>query len=105
MIYNSKEMEEKSVLATAAKMCAAARTAPMARGVDRIETLVLTGEDKDRLADKMQEIGENGGEANFFFVRDAGNVRASEALVLIGTQKAVTGLAYCGFCGFKNCGD
>lgn len=105
MRYESRELEEKSVLATAAKMCAAARTAPKARGIDRIETLVLTGEEKDKLADKMEEIFETTGEANAFFKRDAGNVRVSEAVVLIGTKKAYLGLTYCGFCGLENCGN
>ena len=105
MKYESREMEERSVLATAAKMCAAARTAPKARGVDRIETLVLTGADKDRVADKMEEIFEATGEANAFFKRDADNVRNSAAIVLIGTKKACTGLTYCGFCGFGDCGN
>lgn len=105
MRYESRELEERSVLATAAKMCAAARTAPKARGIDRIETLVLTGEEKDKLADKMEEIFEATGEANAFFKRDAGNVRASEAVVLIGTKKDYMGLSYCGFCGLENCGN
>lgn len=104
MRYESRELEEKSVLATAAKMCAAARTAPKARGIDRIETLVLTGEEKDKLADKMEEIFEATGEANAFFKRDAGNVRDSEVVVLIGTKKDYMRLSYCGFCGFGNCG-
>ena len=105
MRYESREMEERSVLATAAKMCAAARTAPKAKGVDRIETIVLIGKEKDALADKMEAIYEATGESNAFFKRDAGNVRASEAVVLIGTKKACTGLSYCGFCGFGNCGN
>lgn len=105
MIYHSSDLEHKAVLETAARMCAAARTAPKARGVDRIETLVLTGEDKDRLADKMDEIFEATGEANAFFKRDAENIRNSEAIVMIGTKKAATGLTYCGFCGFGDCGN
>ncbi len=105
MRYESRDLEERSVLATAAKMCAAARTAPKARGIDRIETLVLTGEEKDKLADKMEEIFEATGEANAFFKRDAGNVRDSEAVVLIGTKKGYMGLSHCGFCGLENCGN
>lgn len=105
MRYESYEMEERGILETAAKMCAAARTAPKARGIDRIETLVLTGEEKDKVADKMEEIGLKGGEANAFFVRDAGNVRQSAAIVLIGTKKAYLGMSYCGFCGLENCGN
>ena len=36
MIYESKELEEKALLATAAKMCVAARTAPKTRGIDEV---------------------------------------------------------------------
>ena len=56
MIYNEKQMEEKAVLETAAKMCAAARTSPKTKGVDNIVTVVLTGKEKDELADKMEEV-------------------------------------------------
>lgn len=105
MRYESKEMEKRSVLETAARMCAAARTAPKTRGIDRIETVVLTGEEKDGLADKMTELFGITGEANAFFKRDAENVRNSEAVVLIGTKKGFAGLSVCSFCGFQNCGD
>ena len=36
MQYSAQQMEEQAVLAAAAKMCAAARTAPKAKGLDRI---------------------------------------------------------------------
>lgn len=50
MIYSSKDMESRAVLDTAAKICAAARTAPKTRGMDGLVTCVLTGEDKSQLA-------------------------------------------------------
>lgn len=50
MRYASRELEEKGILDTAARMCAAARTAPKGRGIDRIETVVLTGEEKEAAA-------------------------------------------------------
>ena len=80
MLYTSGEMEQQAVLNTAAKLCAAARTAPKAHGKDTIRTLVLTGEDKNRVADKMEEIGtrELGAEKMpAWFGRDADNVRRS----------------------------
>lgn len=46
MKYEAGQMEEQAILETAAKMCAAARTAPKAKGLDRIVTLVLTGAEK-----------------------------------------------------------
>lgn len=39
-------------------MCAVARTAPKARGMDSVSSMVLTGEDRLRLARRMVEIEE-----------------------------------------------
>ena len=106
MMYQSSQMEDQAVLATAARMCAAARTAPKAKGIDNIMTLVLTGEEKETLAAKMDEIAvrEFAGKPNGFG-RDANNVRSAQAVVLIGVKRAYTGLTYCSFCGFSNCGE
>lgn len=105
MIYTSIEMEEKALLQTAAKMCAAARTAPKATGVDIIYTLVLTGDEKEQLAQKMDEIGERDfadqGEA--WYKRDARNVRGAQAIVLVGAKRSVRGIGKCGYCGFGDC--
>lgn len=57
MLYKSDYLEEKAALQTAAKMCAAARTAPKAHGRDTLHTFVLTGDEKEALAQKMEEIG------------------------------------------------
>jgi len=104
MIYSATEMEEKAVIMTAEKMCAAARTAPKARGRDNIVTLVLTGEDKNALADKMEEIyARENDEKLSFFTRDARNLRDAAALVLIGAKRESTLLTYCSYCGFENC--
>ena len=104
MKYDAQQMEEQAVLATAAKMCAAARTAPKAKGLDHIETLVLTGADKDALADKMHEVATREfGDAPSTFHRDAENLRAAAAVVLIGIHPARRGLAYCSLCGFESC--
>lgn len=79
MLYQSDYMEEKAILQTAARMCAAARTAPKAHGRDTLHTLVLTGEEKENLAKKMEEVGrrEMGDGMNTWYGRDAGNVRAA----------------------------
>ena len=104
MKYEAGQMEEQAVLETAAKMCAAARTAPKAKGLDRIVTLVLTGEEKDALADKMHEVANREfGDAPSTFHRDAENLRAASAVVLIGIRPMPRGLAYCSLCGFANC--
>lgn len=107
MIYESKQMEEQAVLQTAARMCAAARTAPKAHGKDTICTLVLTGQEKEKLAEKMVEIGQRdfGEKADTWFVRDANNVLSAQAVVLVGVNKIYRSVPHCLFCGFSNCGE
>ncbi|WP_138263163.1 ferredoxin domain-containing protein [[Clostridium] hylemonae] len=105
MLLQSGTLEERGVLDTAAKMCVAARTAPKAKGVDEILTLVLTGEEKNLLADKMEEMGVRyfKDKAFVWYGRDAENVRKSQAVVLIGARKSYRGVGQCALCGFKNC--
>ncbi len=105
MMYQSKQMEEQAVLQTAAQMCAAARTAPKAHGKDTVYTMVLTGEEKDALAEKMEELGTKlmGDKMGTWYGRDANNVRAAQALVLIGVAKQYRNVPNCGYCSFANC--
>ena len=105
MIYTSDKMEEAALLDAAQLMCAAARTAPKTRGLDNVKTLVLTGEDILALADKMEEIDlrVNNGERTFLS-RDAGNLRRSGAVVLVGIEKKTYGLN-CRYCGFESCAE
>ena len=104
MIISSQKVEEQAVLNLAYAVCAAARTAPKGRGVDQIDTAVLIGEDKARVAQEMRRIGEKFGDAGKFFIRDAGNVDACAALILIGAKRQPRGLnELCGMCGFANC--
>ena len=104
MMFSEKQMEEKAVMNTASRMCAAARTAPKARGIDNIITLVITGKEKDALADKMDAINEREFEGtSTIFPRDAKNLRLAQAVVLIGVKRIYAGLKFCSFCGFENC--
>ena len=105
MIYNNLDMESKAILQTAARMCAAARTAPKAHGKDTLHTFVLTGEDKDALAAAMERVGqqEMGNKMNSWYGRDANNVRSAQAVVLIGADKKQRGVPHCGYCGFGDC--
>ena len=63
MLINSSKAEETAILNLAYSVCAAARTAPKACGTDHLETAVLIGEDKDRVAADMRKIGESMGES------------------------------------------
>lgn len=79
MIINSEDAEKDALLIAAKLMVAAARTAPKAGGRDYIKTMILTGEDKDRLANAMPTTGPQG-DSNVKNIRDAG------AVVLIGVD-------------------
>ena len=105
MVIDSKKAEEQAVLNLAYGICAAVRTAPKARGVDHLETMILTGEDMEKLSAEMRRIGQSFGDAGSFFVRDAGNVDKSKAVVLVGAKYETRGLSErCGLCGFGSCG-
>lgn len=102
MKITSHDAEKATIIAVAQAMATAARTAPKAVGIDHIETLILTGEDLLPLADTMEALGKEYDKA--FFIRDAGNVRNSSAVLLIGATGGVRGLNdICGYCGSKNC--
>jgi uncharacterized ferredoxin-like protein len=104
MIEDSRTAEEQAVISVARKMCAAARTAPKACGKDHLETCIVTGEDKEKLADEMERLAEKFEKP--FFIRDAGNIRASHAVVLIGAIRGQRNLnECCGLCGYKNCAE
>lgn len=95
-------MEMQVALDAAIRMCAAARTAPKAKSVDRIKTMTLTGEDKDKLAAELRRLGEE--KKLDFYLRDAGNLDAAQAVALIGTTQGYRGLGEaCGLCHFNGC--
>jgi len=82
-------------------MMVSARTAPKSGGRDDVETLLVFGEDKDRIADEMEKIGF---ERNLpGFSRDGKNVRDSAAVVLIGVEGTKSFAMDCGGCGFNTC--
>jgi uncharacterized ferredoxin-like protein len=62
----------------------AARTAPKARGLDTLVAAILGGEDKNRLADEMERAGKDKNLPTR--IRDAGNVKNSELVILIGVK-------------------
>lgn len=102
MKYTSDEMEQAAVLRTAEAMCAAVRTAPKARGIDHLDSCAVTGEHIEALACEMERLGEAMDYA--FFLRDAKNVRASQAVVLVGARYGQRGLNEgCALCRHENC--
>ena len=106
MIRESKTMEEMALLQTAARMCAAARTAPKAHGKVTIRTLVVTDREKEDLAAEMEALGRElmGEKMPTWYGRDANNVRGAGAVVLVGARREYRGVPHCGYCGFSDCG-
>ena len=102
MFVNSAAAEEKAVLNAAYAICAAIRTAPKACGIDRIATAVLSGEDKNAVADEMRRISVACSDK--IFARDAENVDKSTAVVLVGVTEKTRGIGkICQLCHFSDC--
>ena len=103
MIKIMEDAERDAALQVADLMAAAASTAPKGSGKDKIITVILTGEDKDLLVQKMHEAAKEYQEE--FIERDAINVENSHCIVLIGVTSEPFGLNNCSMCGFKNCSE
>ena len=103
MIKNMEQSKEAGILQAADMMVCAALTAPKGSGKDTIRASVVTGEEKDKLRDKMLALAEAYGMPNF--ARDAGNVDNAQAVVLIGCTGTYFGMSNCGICGFEDCGQ
>ncbi len=100
MFELEQEIRTKFVQTIAQNMAVAARTAPKARGLDSLQIGIVSGEELNKLAEKMNEIGE--AKEMPFFLRDALNIENSEAVLLVGTSFSPIGLN-CGYCGHPTC--
>ena len=96
---------EKDALATVAGLMAlAARTAPKGKGQDSITIRVLTKTEIKKLVAAMKVYGESH-ESYRFFLRDAANVEASDACILIGATGRDAAGINCGACGYAGCAE
>jgi len=100
-IIKSNLSENEGLLNVAKLMMISARTAPKTGGKDDVETLLIYGEDKDKIATEMDKIGEERNSKGF--LRDGKNVRDSEAIILVGVEGTKNFGLDCGGCGFKTC--
>ncbi|NWF91766.1 MAG: hypothetical protein HXY46_02530 [Syntrophaceae bacterium] len=107
-VLTSGKIEKEALEMGASMMAVSARTAPKTRGIDSVKTVILTGEDLERLAAAMErKVGEKSTELPIF-KRDADNVRGSAAVLLIGVSrdpKRVEVPFNCGACGYRSCKD
>lgn len=102
MFIRGAVAEKNTILYTAELMCSAARTAPKARGIDKIVTGIVTGDEKDAISNEMRKLFDETGAA--YFERDSINLDNSQAVVLVGTVGGMKGLN-CGLCGCSTCAE
>ena len=99
--YSRMSRETNAVLVVADLMALAARTAPKGKGTDTIETTILRKKDLKAFAARLEKLGV---EKNIgFFLRDAKNIAAADACILIGSRGATVGGINCGGCGYPTC--
>jgi uncharacterized ferredoxin-like protein len=97
-VVTSKDGEKQGLLRAAEMMMVSCRTAPRSGGVDDVDTVLVTGSEKDKIAIEMDKMGDE--RKIDGFRRDADNVRRSEALFTHAA--AVRGLDFEGpSCVFK----
>jgi len=99
MIYNEQDLEQNAVNYITTMVVAAIKTAPKGKGINSLKTFVVTGEDKNKIAEYMKTKTERAS-----FKRDAGNIIESDAVILIGVKKVYIGLD-CGLCGYPTCAE
>lgn len=78
-----------------------AQTAPKTKGQSFVQTKILKGPVLHEVAEAMIAFGKKNGKKDFD--RDAKNIAASQALVLIGIENAAVVGLNCQACGFSDC--
>ena len=96
-MLSGAKAEYEAVMEACKLMLASIRTAPKARGLDTISSCVLTGDEKKKIAQWLQEQ-----DRPSFFSRDGICVEKAQALLLVGVKGEPVDLN-CGGCGFETC--
>jgi len=76
-------------------------TAPKSGGVDDVETILVTGQEKDKIAAEMERMGDE--RKLDGFRRDADNVKRSKAVLLMGVNGRKSFGLSCGACCHSTC--
>lgn len=93
--------EDNGLLAALKLMALSARTAPKGKGKDSIVTRIILKEELPALAARMKAFGEEYHLS--LFIRDAGNVAASAACLVVGVRGQETLGIDCQGCGYPSC--
>ena len=108
-IISSEDVETDAIFTAAKLMAASARTAPKGRGVDRIVTAIVSGDEKERIADAMEKKMREKKNPITAFEQDAKALRNSPCALLIGVKgtmpKKPENPLNCGACGHRSCAE
>ena len=105
-VIKSRAMEQDGIEKGAAMMALAMRTAPKTRGIDALETALVTGADLEMLAAAMEKKSETKSTTLPIFKRDANNVRSAAVVLLAGVKRDPKRMELpfnCGACGHQTC--
>ncbi|RLI03402.1 hypothetical protein DRO30_01145 [Candidatus Bathyarchaeota archaeon] len=91
------DFRSEAVRIAAYLMSISARTAPKSKGEDYIEILYLEEDEKNKIAEKMIELGKERGKG---FIRDGESLKKASGLLLIGVNGGKPLGLNCGACGF-----
>ncbi len=100
-IVDFSQLVDDSLVYVLKLMAVSVKTAPKARGIDRLQALIVTGEEKNILAGEMEKLKD----VMPGFERDALNIRNSNAILLVGFKGGKGYNLNCGGCGYRNCRD
>ena len=108
-IHSSNDVEKKGLMKIVELMAVSARTSPKTRGLDKIITAVVSGAEKNAIAEKMVSLYKNKKNPIPIFERDADNLRSSPYLLLVGVKGTVPKRPEnpfnCGACGYNTCSE
>ena len=106
-VLSATQATQEAVLSAAKLIMAAITTSPKARGVSTIQSVLLEGEAKEKLAKAMEDKPPKAAGVTEIFKRDAGNIRRAAAVLLIGVKgtmpKKPEKPFNCGACGYPTC--
>ncbi len=100
---NREEIIRNSIKYVAELMASSAITAPKTKGMDDIDVKIVYHNEFEEITKKMEAIGER--DELQFFIRDAGNLRNSDALLLIAAKTVRAGIRNCNLCDYDDCSD
>ncbi len=100
MIEREENFRSEAVRTAALLMAVSARTAPKSKGIDDLEIIYVSGDDKDRIAEKMIELAKEKGEG---WKRDGESVKKAEGILIIGIKGDKPLGLNCSACGFRDC--